>query len=274
MSETNFRARPYILHEANYHQTREFRPNVAILPWGATEAHNWHLPHGTDTIEASALAEAAAGKAVAAGAHCLVLPTIPFGNNNTQLTQTATITMRTATQHAVLFDVADSLVRQGIRRLVLLNFHGGNEFKAIIRDIMLDIPIFIVQIHGFKLASGQFPKLLQESHLGHADEFETSLLLHLTPHWVAPLDSAGTGATNPGNLPLLTSTPGVWFPRDWETLTADTGDGNPKQATAAKGEKLFQQSVDVLAKLLLEFGNANDGEFPLIIRYWQSCRTV
>ena len=60
--------RPYVLLEANYQQLREYRPNVAVLPWGASEAHNYHLPHGTDVIEATALAEAAAGAAHAAGA--------------------------------------------------------------------------------------------------------------------------------------------------------------------------------------------------------------
>src|ERR1700760_4569598 len=147
-----FRARPFVLHESNYAQAKQLRLNVAILPWGATEAHNYHLPHGTDVIEATALAEAAAERANASGARCVVLPCIPFGNDNAQLTQVATITMRSATQQAVLHDVAESLVRQNIDRLVILNFHGGNEFKAMIRDIMLDLPIFIVQVHAFAVA--------------------------------------------------------------------------------------------------------------------------
>src|SRR5271169_1951449 len=119
-------SRPFILHEANLLQVRALGPNVAILPWGATEAHNYHLPHGTDVIEATALGEAAVEQANHAGARCLLLPAVPFGNDNTQLTQVATITMRSATQQAVLLDVAASLVRQGIDRLVILNFHGGN----------------------------------------------------------------------------------------------------------------------------------------------------
>jgi hypothetical protein len=44
--------------EANYRQRLDQRPNLAVLPWGATEAHNFHLPHGTDVIEAAAIAEA------------------------------------------------------------------------------------------------------------------------------------------------------------------------------------------------------------------------
>jgi creatinine amidohydrolase len=176
--------------------------------------------------------------------------------------------MRSATQQAVLFDVADSLVKQGISRLVLLNFHGGNEFKAMIRDVMLDVPIFIVQVHGYQLPADQLMALLDDPRAGHADEFETSLLLHLTSHLVAPLTTAGEGKTTPSRLPTLTSTPGVWFPRDWKTLSADTGDGSPHCATAEKGARIFAVIVERLAGVLVELSKAQEGEFPLVIRKW------
>src|SRR5271154_5449363 len=99
--------RSFVLHEATLPQAQSLRPSVAVLPWGATEAHNYHLPHGTDVIEAVALGEAAVRIANSRGARCILLPVIPFGNNNTQLNQVATITMRSATQQAVLFDIAD-----------------------------------------------------------------------------------------------------------------------------------------------------------------------
>jgi creatinine amidohydrolase len=241
---------------------------VALLPWGATEAHNWHLPHGTDNLQATALAEQAAAAAYERNARCTVLPTVPFGNNNTQLTQVATITMRSHTQQAVLFDVADSLVKQGIDRLVVLNFHGGNDFKAMIRDVMLDVPIFIVQVNGYQLAAAEAQQLLQLPHGGHADEFETSLMLHLVPQLVAPLAEAGRGTTTSSQLPILTSTPGAWSPRDWQALTEDTGAGDPRHATAAKGERLMTVMVERLAKLLVELSSAQEGQFPFIIRRW------
>ena len=76
--------RGHVLMEANHRQLLDRRPNVAVLPWGATEAHNYHLPHGTDVIEATAIAERAAGLATERGARVVVLPTIPFGNNAQQ----------------------------------------------------------------------------------------------------------------------------------------------------------------------------------------------
>ena len=257
-------ARPYILHEATLAQLRDLLPNVAVLPWGATEAHNYHLPHGTDVIEATTVAEASVQRANEQGARCLMLPCIPFGNDNTQLRQIATITMRTATQAAVLHDVAESLVRQGIDRLVIMNFHGGNEFKPLIRDVMLDLPIFIVQINAYAV-DPEVNKVVK--HGGdHADERETSLLLHLTPHLVAPLESAGDGATTPSKLPALSGTPGVWAPREWEALTKDTGVGDPRAATAEKGKKIFEMIVAKIVPVLVELSKAKNGDFPFVIR--------
>jgi len=258
-------ARSFVLHEATLAQMRELRPNVAVLPWGATEAHNLHLPHGTDVIEATTTGEAVVERANTRGARCVLLPTVPFGNDNMQLRQVATVTMRSRTQQAVLFDVADSMARQGIDRLVVLNFHGGNEFKQMIRDVMLELPIFIVQVHAFAVAP-KASEVLTDRGGDHANEYETCLLLHLTPGLVAPLGTAGDGATTASKLPAVSGTPGVWAPRDWEALTKDTGVGNPRAATAEKGRHLFEQTVEAIVPVLVELSAAKNGDFPFIIR--------
>ena len=258
-------ARPYILHEANLAQMREHRPNVAILPWGATEAHNYHLPYGTDVIEANAVGEQAVAQACANGARCVLLPAVPFGINHTQLDQVATVTMRASTQLAVLRDVAFSMVKQGIDRLVVLNMHGGNEFKPLIRDIMLELPIYIVQVHGFQIAP-QLQDVLEHKGGDHAEEFETSMMLHITPQWVAPLETAGDGAQTPSKLPAVSNTPGVWTSRDWSAATKDTGIGDPRKATAKKGQLIFKMLVDALVPVLVELSAAKNGDFPFVIR--------
>src|SRR5215212_9420422 len=101
--------RPFVLAEANYRQLLDKKPNVAVLPWGATEAHNLHLPHGTDIIEATEVAVRAAAIAHERGAKPIVLPAIPFGNNEQQLDQVATISISTRTAAAILRDVVRSL---------------------------------------------------------------------------------------------------------------------------------------------------------------------
>ncbi|MCC6682028.1 MAG: creatininase family protein [Phycisphaeraceae bacterium] len=255
--------RDYVLNEANLQQVRRLAPNLAVLPWGACEGHNYHLPHGTDNYEATALGEAAVARANAAGAKCLLLPTIPFGNNNQQLDQAATITMRGITQQAVLSDVALSLVRQNIERLVVLNFHGGNNFVSSIRDVMLEHPIYIVLVNAFQLAP-EARKLLDHPDGDHADEFETSLMLHLHGELVQ-MGNAGDGAAEPFKLKSLRG-PGVWSPRVWSAVSKDTGIGDPRKATAQKGGKVFQLLVAALTPVLIEFSGAKPGDLPFVIQ--------
>ena len=93
--------RPYILFEANYRQLREHRPNVAVLPWGATEAHNYHLPYATDNIECDHVAAESARRAWEAGARVVVLPTVPFGVQTGQLDIPLCLNLNPSTQAAI-----------------------------------------------------------------------------------------------------------------------------------------------------------------------------
>ena len=177
--------RRYIAAEANYRQLIDYRPNVAILPWGATEAHNYHLPLGTDIFEATAVAQRAADLAHQRGGKPIVLPTIPFGNNAQQLDQVSTIHLSTTAAAAVLNDVAASLCRQDIDRLVILNGHGGNvaPCQGIWGQFLQRLEINL-QFHSYwdflddeavspYLETGRFP--------GHAQEFETAFALAVFP---------------------------------------------------------------------------------------------
>ena len=253
--------RPYVLLEANYHQLRDYRPNVAILPWGATEAHNFHLPHGTDVIEATTLAEAAAAAAHAAGARPVVLPTIPFGNNAQQLDQVATISVGTATAAAILSDVCHSLKKQGIDRLILLNAHGGNEFKPLVRDVSAAHGMFVVVINFWQMVPDAIDQVFDEPG-DHAGELETSFLLHVRPECVV-MSQAGKGATVPFKLKSIKK-PGVWTPRPWSATHPDTGSGDPARATAEKGKRYFEAVTAALAEVLVEVSNAKKGESPYL----------
>src|SRR2546422_10857384 len=77
--------RPFILNELTWKTVRDARYEVAVLPWGATEAHNRHLPYSTDNIETERIAALAAGHAWQLGARVVVLPVVPFGVNTLQL---------------------------------------------------------------------------------------------------------------------------------------------------------------------------------------------
>lgn len=253
--------RPYVLHEANYRQLREHAPKVAILPWGATEAHNYHLPHGTDVIEATAIAHSAAERAHAAGAKVVVLPTIPFGNNAQQLDQVATISFRTTTALAILSDVAHSLSAQGIDRLVLINAHGGNDFKPIIRDVQAQFRMLMVLINFWQVAPKSPAEIFADPG-DHAGELETSLLLHICPEWVN-MGQAGSAATVPFELGSLKA-PGVWTPRPWSATHPDTGCGDPRQATADKGKRYLDVVSQEVSRVLVELANARKGQSPYL----------
>lgn len=254
-------ARQYILHETNFRDLREYGPNVAILPWGATEAHNFHLPHGTDVIEAASIAERSAQLAHEAGARVIVLPAMPFGNNEQQLDQVATISFRTATAAAILGDVARSLSAQGIDRLVILNAHGGNEFKPIARDLQNQFRMLIVVVNFFQIEPRSLDEIFDEPG-DHAGEMETSLLLHLRPDWVR-MEQAGEGKRLPFAIEGLAQ-PGVWTPRPWSAVHPDTGSGNPARASAEKGQKYFERICQAIAKVLIGLSQAKKGQIPYV----------
>src|SRR5258708_23886785 len=90
--------RPYILDELTWKTVRDTRYDVAVLPWGATEAHNYHLPYTTDNIQAEAVAALAAERAWQRGAKVVVLPGVPFGVNTGPLAIPLCINMNPSTQ--------------------------------------------------------------------------------------------------------------------------------------------------------------------------------
>lgn len=248
-------ARNHVLLEATYPAAKGLGPNVAILPWGATEAHGNHLPHGTDVVEATEIAIHSAQLATQCGARPIVLPTIPFGNDELQLDQVATISITTATALAILRDVVRSLKKQGIDRLLIVNAHGGNEFKPLIRDVIGEFGSLVVLANFYQVATYQHdPRATSKGD--HADEMETSLMLHLRPEWVA-LRDAGLGPTNRFTLESL-NTAGIWTPRPWSQSHPDTGSGDPRFATAEKGREYFDRVCAAIADVIVELSQASE----------------
>jgi creatinine amidohydrolase len=232
---------------------RQARYEVAVLPWGATESHNFHLPYGTDNFEAEAVAIEGARLAWARDARVVVLPTLPFGVNTQQLDIPLVINMNPSTQAHVLADVVDSLQRHGVRKLVVLNFHGGNHFRQMIRQLQAQTKLFLCELNGYQVER-------REDHFDqpgdHADELETSLLLHLTPKLVRPLDEAGAGEARQFRLTALREK-WAWAPRQWTQVTTDTGVGDPTSATAEKGARFFQAVTEKVASFLVELAAAD-----------------
>ncbi|NJB70710.1 creatinine amidohydrolase [Saonia flava] len=229
--------RPYILAETNWKHLKDEKFDLAILPWGATEAHNYHLPYATDIIEADALAVESARIAWGKGAKVIVLPTIPFGVNTGQSDIYLDINLNPTTQLAILSDVVTTLDRHGIKKLMIFNSHGGNNFKPLVRELGLKFPeMFICFSNWFQsLNKSEF----FDEEGDHADEMETSILLYLKPDLVLSKDSWGKGASKKYKIKDF-SEGWVWAERKWSQISEDTGVGNPEFSTAEKGEKYFK----------------------------------
>jgi creatinine amidohydrolase len=183
--------RPYILSECHWKNLKKQRFELAVLPWGATEAHNYHLPYGTDIYEADAIAAESGKKAWKKGAKVVILPTIPFGVNTGQTDIYLDLNMSPSSQMAILKDVLTVLNRQGLKKILILNSHGGNDFKTILRELGLDFPEMLLSTCNWFQALDK--SLYFEEEGDHADEMETSIMMHIQPELVLPLFEAGTG---------------------------------------------------------------------------------
>ncbi len=241
--------RPYILAETNWKHVKEESFNVVVLPWGATEAHNFHLPYATDVIEAERIAAEAARIAWEKGAKVIVLPTIPFGVNTGQPDIKLDININPSTQLIILTDIIEVLNRQGMYKLLILNGHGGNDFKPVIRELGLKFPqMFISLCNCLKAVNS---KTYFDNPGDHADEMETSLLLHLVPGLVLPLSEAGPGTEKKNKIKAY-GEGWAWAERKWSQITEDTGVGSPELATKEKGEVFFKAVTEKIAGYLLE----------------------
>ena len=244
--------RPWILAESHWGDVRDTVFDVAILPWGATEAHNFHLPYATDVIESDTLAAESARLAWERGAKVTVLPTVPFGVNTGQRAIRLCINMNPSTQAAVLRDVIESVELAGTRKLVVFNSHGGNDFRQMLRELQPRTSVFLCALNWWQVVDAK-PYFAEPGD--HGGELETSILLHVAPELVRPLGSAGPGAERKFALPGLRER-WVWAQRDWPSITADTGVGNPKAATAEKGKAFGDAVCAKIAEFLVALAGA------------------
>lgn len=251
MKERIDRAEGIDLLRENYGTVKETKYDFAILPWGATEPHNYHLPYVTDCYLAYSIAVDSASKAFKKyGIRGMVLPPIPLGSQNPgQTTQPFCLHGRYETQCYILRDVIESLLRHGMKKLLIMNGHGGNNFKNMVRDINLDYPDMVLACcEWFKVEPQKGYFELPDDHAG---EMETSVMMHYYPDLVE-LEKAGEGSVNKFNINAFNEGI-VWVPRHWEKIAPDTGAGDPRRSTAEKGEKFANVVTDKLADFYKDF---------------------
>ena len=254
--------REWILAEQTHAFVRSQTWQAAVLPFGATEPHNLHMPYGTDNYQVEEIGQRACERAYQAGAKVLLLPTIPYGVNTNHLKVPGALacSVTPTTLLRVIADLVDSLERQGVHKLVFLNGHGGNELKPLMRELHHRTRVFLCLCDWYRMVSDASAQIF-ENPGEHADEGETSLGLAFFPQLLHP-ELADEGAARPSRLDAV-NRGWISLTRPWHLVTTNTGLGNPQAASAEKGKRLMEVIVERLANFLVELSAAKmDEHFP------------
>ncbi len=256
---------PWNLINANYAQIKEMEFEVAVLPLGATEPHNLHLPYGTDVFEATKIGESICGYANDQGGSVVLLPTIPYGTETNLREFPLAMNLNPSTLNLVITDLVDSLIQSGIHKVVLLNSHGGNEFKPLLRELSGAVDAHLFLCNWYHVIKDLYHEVFDVAE-DHAGEMETSFGLAYFPELVAINDDGSLRAdeaiTRKMRFEALNEG-WVSITRPWHLLTTNSGAANPHAASAEKGERLMQLLVERLGPFLVELSKSPiDSEFP------------
>ena len=241
-----------VLEELAWPAVRAEAWPVALMPWGATEPHNTHLPYGTDTLLGREVAARVAEASIARGVRVVALPAMPFGVNTTQLDLPLTLNVMPSTQLAVLRDIVRSVEPHGVRALVLLNAHGGNELRALVRELQPETSLLLVVANWWQAGDHSRFKVSGD----HAGAIETAAVLHVAPHLVDERDKWGDGHARKSVLSGVREG-WAWTPRRWTQVTDDTGVGDPREATAEQGAAFVAEAVEKITALCVQLASVD-----------------
>lgn len=214
------------------------RSDTAILPVGSTEQHGPHNPLGTDHLVAYRLA-AEAGRRTGV----LVLPPIPYGVSIHHSTFPGTVWVGEEAFKRYVGDVVRSLAEHGVRKVVVVNGHGGNlgALLSLARELRREG--ILVVVYQWWTAPG-VTEGFEKEELGHAAAVETSLNLYLHPDAV---DMSRAVDEEPGELPIG----GLgYYPEYTADRTRSGVYGVSTTAARERGEEVFRRALDTLVKLV------------------------
>ena len=252
---------PWRLAEINYGRIKGEPPiEVAVLPLGATEPHNLHLPYGTDTFQVEVIADRACAWAHERGARVVLLPSIPYGTETNQMRFPMAMNLNPTTLARVIGDLVDSLQTHGVDRCLILNGHGGNDLKWVLREMHRSSKVQLFLCNWFRMIADAYPTIF-EARDDHAGEMETSMGLAHFGHLVE-MDRADPGAVRASRFEAV-NRGWVEITRPWHLLTTNSGAGDPGRATAAKGEAVTDLVVERIGGFLCDLAAARvDATFP------------
>jgi creatinine amidohydrolase len=230
---------------------------VAILPVGAIEQHGPHLPVVVDAC----INELLLARALDAAPPELPITALPLqavGKSNEHLAYPGTLTLTAETLTRVCTELGESVERAGVRKLVLLNSHGGQPqiMDIVARDLRVRRGMFVVNAAWQAVTSASDLFSADELRFGiHGGEVETSLMLHLRPDLV-DMSRAGNFVglmhTMGEEYRWLTPEGRVGFGWQSQDLHPSGASGNASAATAEKGRILAERAVTNMIDLLAE----------------------
>ncbi|HEY4369150.1 MAG TPA: creatininase family protein [Steroidobacteraceae bacterium] len=228
---------------------------VALLPLSAIEQHGPHLPLATDALIAEGLVRAAMAR-IAQG--LVVLPAMPFGHSLEHVDFAGTLTIGAEALLAAWIDLGRSVARAGVRKLILLNTHGGNIPLLQLAALRLRRELGMLVVRANYFAFGSPPQLFPQEELRHGihgGEMETSLMLHLQPALVRTAALADFPALThemaQRNVVLGPEKP-VGFGWMSQDLNEQGVCGNAARADGQRGKVLLDYLAEKLAVLVAE----------------------
>lgn len=223
---------------------------IAILPTAAIEQHGPHLPVGTDTLIGQGMLEELRDQAPT-GMDLRVLPIQAVGKSNEHLWAAGTLTLTAPTALAAWTEIGLSVARAGIRKIVIVNSHGGNlDLVSILsRELRVQAGMLAVKCQWGAFGSPEGMYSAQEGSFGiHGGDVETSLMLHFKPETVdmSKAQDFRSTAENSAISPIGPISYG-WIASD---LNADGTVGEAHLATAQKGAATARHQVAGFIDLL------------------------
>jgi creatinine amidohydrolase len=226
---------------------------LVVLPTGSTEQHGRHLPLDVDLFLCESVCLEVGRRAPE---KVLVLPAIPYGLNLHHIDFPGTIHVEPETFIAFCLDVAKSVAYHGFEKILIVNGHGSNTplIDLVARKTTLATNSLCAAVNYITLALEAFDRVKETAVVAHADEFETSLYLHLAPERVR-MEEAGAGNDVVGRYLSSDSTSNfpVRFNDYWGRWTTLGVHGDATAATAEKGEVIFEAAVGRLLEIVDEW---------------------
>ncbi len=250
----------WLLKETNQRRLKENMPEVAVIATSAIEPHNFHLPIGQDFLHTGIIVERSVKRAWEKTNKVIALPGLPYGVDCNLLDFPIAIHVSQSVLDAMLRDIIKSLHSYGIRKIVMVNGHGGNDFTPFIRQMQSDLDVFIFQMDWWKVADDKYFDVFDKVE-DHAGEMETSVALELFPHLVE-MEYAKDGKAKSYRFEALQK---GWIrtSRDFGKLNDHCATADPFGGTADKGKKFLEIVTNRISDFLIELANEPiDESFP------------